>query len=87
MCAFSERESSKREYRVVRGRYGQVLVDSGEGSTGFVASFVDGRWTADMLFEVYELHYDFWRVRDVNEAQALFEQARHAVLSQEITLE
>ena len=75
------------EYCVLKGRRGQILVDSGEAKKRFVASFIDGRWTADMLFEVYELRDDFWRVRDENMVEALIEQAIGAIQSQEITLE
>lgn len=37
------------EYRVFKGRSRQVLIDSENASRCLVASFVDGRWSADAL--------------------------------------
>lgn len=59
---------------------GEILL--GDQTDDFMASFKDGRWIADDIFEFYDLEENFWHIQDDAEIHRLMAEARAALESQ-----
>jgi len=64
-------------YRVHRSKDGSKIVVRAKDEN-FIASFVNGKWVADLPFDAYELE-DILLITDPTEAKRIYEEAKQAL--------